>query len=139
MTTKDVEKLSAYQGIGRRKSSVACVVIPETTKNPGFYINGQPASNYLNANPTLLSKICAPFELLGIENTFHISATVHGGGLTGQTEAIQLGLSRAIAKQSEKFRLTLRGEGLLTRDSRRVERKKYGLKKARKAQQYSKR
>ena len=86
-----------------------------------------------------MSKICAPFELLGIENTFHISATVHGGGLTGQTEAIQLGLSRAIAKQSEKFRLTLRGEGLLTRDSRRVERKKYGLKKARKAQQYSKR
>ncbi len=139
MTNKNVEKLSVYQGIGRRKTSVACVVIPEATKSPGFYINGQPASDYLNANPTLLAKICSPFDLLGIENTFSISATVRGGGLTAQTEAIQLGLSRAIAKLSEKFRLTLRSEGLLTRDSRRVERKKYGLKKARKAQQYSKR
>ncbi len=139
MIDRNIQQLPVYRGIGRRKTAVACVTITKTKEGPKFLINEQPASIYLNANPTLLAKICAPFDLIKIENTFCILVTVHGGGLTGQAEAIQLGLSRAIAQLNENFRLILRGKSALTRDSRRVERKKYGLKKARKAQQYSKR
>nr|YP_009057480.1 ribosomal protein S9 [Prasinoderma coloniale]AID67570.1 ribosomal protein S9 [Prasinoderma coloniale] len=139
MTNEASVKLSAYTGIGRRKTSVARVGISETTEKTSFFINGQPASHYLCANPTLLAKVCAPLDLLGVENTFSINAVVNGGGLTGQTDAIQLGLARALKQLSPKYQPLLRSEGLLTRDSRRVERKKYGLKKARKAPQFSKR
>ena len=139
MTNEVSVKLAGYTGIGRRKTSVARVSISENTDKTSFFINGQPASHYLCANPTLLSKVCAPLDLLGVENTFTINAIVNGGGLNGQTDAIQLGLARALSQLSPKNQPLLRNEGFLTRDSRRVERKKYGLKKARKAPQFSKR
>ena len=139
MTNEQSVELVNYTGIGRRKTAVARVGIFETTDKMSFFINGQPASHYLCANPTLLSKVCAPLDLLGVENNFTIHAIVNGGGLNGQTDAIQLGLARALSQFNPKSQPLLRNEGFLTRDSRRVERKKYGLKKARKAPQFSKR
>merc|ERR1712032_820158 len=83
--------------------------------------------------------VCAPLKLVKCDTTLDIIAFVKGGGLTGQSEAIQLGVSRQLCKIDEKHRITLKPLGFLTRDSRNKERKKYGLRKARKAPQYSKR
>ena len=93
----------------------------------------------LQQNLNYLRKINTVFVLLGIENIYDINVKTSGGGLTGQTDAITLGIARALTKVDEDNRILLKKEGLLTRDSRIKERKKYGLKKARKASQFSKR
>ena len=94
---------------------------------------------YLQGNPLWLQYIKMPLVTLGYERSYDVFVKAHGGGLSGQAQAISLGVARALLKVSESHRPPLRQEGLLTRDPRVVERKKAGLKKARKAPQYSKR
>jgi small subunit ribosomal protein S9 len=126
-----------YFGIGHRKAAIARVRL--TPGSGKTVINGIPADSYLQFSPTYLRISTAPLNTLGLENKYDIFVTANGGGLTGQTEAIRLGLSRALCKLNPENRIALKFEGYLTRDSRKVERKKYGLRKARKAAQFSKR
>ncbi|KAK7383077.1 hypothetical protein VNO78_28743 [Psophocarpus tetragonolobus] len=124
-------------GTGRRKSAIARVVLQEGTGK--FIINYRDAKEYLQGNPLWLQYIKVPLVTLGYETNYDVFVKAEGGGLSGQAQAISLGIARALLKVSEDHRAPLRQEGLLTRDSRVVERKKVGLKKARKAPQYSKR
>ncbi|KAK8962015.1 hypothetical protein KSP40_PGU016118 [Platanthera guangdongensis] len=124
-------------GTGRRKCAIARVVLQEGTGK--FVINYRHAKEYLQDNPLWLQYIRTPLVTLGYEANYDVFVKAHGGGLSGQAQAISLGIARALLKVSENHRVPLRKEGLLTRDSRVVERKKVGLKKARKAPQYSKR
>ncbi|XP_039130056.1 LOW QUALITY PROTEIN: 30S ribosomal protein S9, chloroplastic [Dioscorea cayenensis subsp. rotundata] len=124
-------------GTGRRKCAIARVVLQEGTGK--FIINYRDAKEYLQGNPLWLQYIKLPLLTLGFETGYDVFVKAHGGGLSGQAQAISLGIARALLKVSENHRAPLRKEGLLTRDSRVVERKKVGLKKARKAPQYSKR
>ena len=122
--------------IGRRKTAVARVYLK---KGKGkIMVNNKDYKNYF-PTLTLQYKINQPFALTNNEKTFDTSITVYGGGATGQVEAIRLGLSRALCEVDEKNREILKPEGLLTRDPRMVERKKFGQKKARKKFQFSKR
>ena len=124
-------------GIGKRKQSIARIII-----HPGngtLIINKISGEKYLQYNTTYLNNIRSPLKKLNLEKQFDIIAIVKGGGLTGQTTAIQLGVARLISKINPENRSLLKQYGLLTRDSRIKERKKYGLRKARKAPQYSKR
>ncbi|HBB35999.1 MAG TPA: 30S ribosomal protein S9 [Cyanobacteria bacterium UBA8803] len=126
-----------YWGTGRRKASVARVrLVPGTGQ---LIINGRPGDSYFNYNPTYLSAAKAPLETLGLENDYDILVKAHGGGLTGQADSIRLGVARALCELDPENRSPLKIEGYLTRDPRAKERKKYGLHKARKAPQYSKR
>lgn len=124
-------------GTGRRKCSIARVVLLEG--NGKLIINYRDGKEYLQGNPYWIEYARYPLMVLGYEHSYDIFVKAHGGGLAGQAQAISLGVARALLKVSEEHRRPLRGEGLLTRDSRIVERKKAGLKKARKAPQYSKR
>ncbi|KAK7321726.1 hypothetical protein VNO77_32622 [Canavalia gladiata] len=124
-------------GTGRRKCAIARVVLQEGTGK--FIINYRDAKEYLQGNPLWLQYIKVPLVTLGYETSYDVFVKAEGGGLAGQAQAISLGIARALLKVSEVHRAPLRQEGLLTRDSRVVERKKVGLKKARKAPQYSKR
>jgi small subunit ribosomal protein S9 len=126
-----------YIGIGRRKQATARVFLFEG--NGKLFINTIPGILYLQYNKISLNKIYAPLKLLNYQNKYDIYVISNGGGLTGQVEAIQLGLSKALANNSFKNHFILKSVGFLTRDARVVERKKYGLKKARKASQFSKR
>ena len=122
--------------IGRRKTAIARVYLK---KGKGkITVNNKDYKNYF-PTLTLQYKINQPFALTNNEKTFDTSITVCGGGATGQVEAIRLGLSRALCEVDEKNREILKPEGLLTRDPRMVERKKFGQKKARKKFQFSKR
>jgi len=126
-----------YWGTGRRKSSVARVrLIPGSGQ---MTINGKPGDLYLQFNPAYLSAAKAPLETLGLENEYDILVNARGGGLTGQADSIRLGVARALCELDPENRKPLKVEGYLTRDPRAKERKKYGLHKARKAPQYSKR
>lgn len=126
-----------YFGTGHRKEAIARVrLIPGSGKS---IINGIPGETYLQFSPNYLRISKSPLHSLGLENKYDMFVTATGGGLTGQTEAIRLGLSRALCKITPENRTVLKFEGYLTRDARKVERKKYGLKKARKAPQFSKR
>lgn len=126
-----------YAGTGRRKSSVARVrLVPGSGK---LTINGKPGDLYLQFNPTYLAMAKAPLETLGLENDYDIIVNAAGGGLTGQADSIRLGVARALCELDPENRKPLKIEGYLTRDARAKERKKYGLRKARKAPQYSKR
>nr|YP_010455851.1 ribosomal protein S9 [Tetraselmis marina]UUA64527.1 ribosomal protein S9 [Tetraselmis marina] len=125
------------QGIGRRKSAVAKVQIISGTGE--FIINNQPGVSYLQQNPSSVLSIQSPFDLLDLQNKYDTIIQVKGGGMTGQASAIQLGLTRALCKMQDSYRTVLKPKGMLTRDARIKERKKYGLKKARKAPQFSKR
>ena len=126
-----------YSGTGRRKSSVVRVrLVPGSGQ---LTINGKPGEEYLQFNPAYLSLAKAPLESLGLENEYDILANARGGGLTGQADAIRLGVARALCQLDPDNRKPLKLEGYLTRDPRSKERKKYGLKKARKAPQFSKR
>ena len=125
-----------FSGVGRRKTSVARVYL-----RPGkgaWQINGRPLAEYF---PRLLhSQQCVrPFEVTRTENTYDVTVNVAGGGPTGQAGAIQLGIARALVTADDALRGALKIEGLLTRDPRMVERKKYGQPKARKRFQFSKR
>ncbi|MDD2579422.1 MAG: 30S ribosomal protein S9 [Clostridia bacterium] len=136
MATKKAAKAYFY-GTGRRKNAVACVRI-----YPGkgqFTINDKDMETYFGLD-TLKLIIRQPLVATGTEGQFDIICKVVGGGLTGQAGAIRHGLSRALNQADEEtFRPILKKAGFLTRDSRMKERKKYGLKKARKASQFSKR
>jgi small subunit ribosomal protein S9 len=124
-------------GIGRRKQAIARVFL--SPGNGTIVINKVSGEKYLQSNTTYLNNIWAPLKKLNLEKQFDIVALVRGGGLTGQTDAIQLGVARLICKMEKESRITLKPYGFLTRDARIKERKKYGLRKARKAPQYSKR
>jgi small subunit ribosomal protein S9 len=125
-----------FNGVGRRKTSVARVYL-----RPGkgaWTINDRPLSEYF---PRLLhSQQCQkPFEVTHTENQYDVNVNVMGGGPTGQAGAVQLGIARALVEADDTHRASLKSEGLLTRDPRMVERKKYGRPKARKRFQFSKR
>ena len=126
-----------YWGTGRRKSSVARVRLVPGSGN--LVVNGRPGDNYLQYNAAYLSSAKAPLETLGLEGEYDVLVNVNGGGLTGQADAIRLGVARALCQLDPANRKPLKIEGYLTRDPRAKERKKYGLRKARKAPQYSKR
>jgi len=124
-------------GLGKRKQAVARVFLVAGEGN--LIINKLPGEKYLQYNDTYLGLIKAPLEKVNLSNQFDIVALVRGGGLTGQADSIKLGVSRFLCKISIKNRYSLKQQNFLTRDPRVVERKKYGLLKARKASQYSKR
>ena len=126
-----------YLGTGRRKTSVARVrLVPG---NGTITINGRPGDHYLNFNPAYLASVKAPLQTLGLAESYDVLVNVHGGGLTGQADAIKQGAARALCDLSLDNRKPLKSEGHLSRDPRAKERRKYGLKKARKAPQYTKR
>jgi small subunit ribosomal protein S9 len=126
-----------YFGIGRRKTSVAKVTLIPGTGS--LTVNQKPGALYLNYNSQYISSSKAPLTALGLENSYDIYVNTHGGGLRGQADAIKLGVARALCYISNENRTQLKPEGFLVRDARAKERKKYGLRKARKAPQYSKR
>ena len=124
-----------YYGTGRRKSSVARVYV--ATGKGKIVVNGRDVKEYFPFE-TLLLNLKQPLALLGAEDRYDVIADVHGGGFTGQAEAIRLGIARALLEANED-RSTLKKAGMLTRNARSKERKKYGLKAARRAPQFSKR
>nr|YP_011007534.1 30S ribosomal protein S9 [Syringoderma abyssicola]WAM64963.1 30S ribosomal protein S9 [Syringoderma abyssicola] len=130
-------------GIGRKKESTAIVyLVPFSDSNSQakFEVNGCLGEQYFQQNFTYLNQINLPLKKVNLENQYNIIATVKGGGLTGQADSIKLGIARALCKINKlNFRSILKYEGFLKRDARVKERRKYGLKKARKASQYSKR
>lgn len=137
MQVTDKSELAVYWGTGRRKSAIARVrLVPGSGQ---LTINKRPGDEYLQFNPAYLMSTKAPLEVLGLENDYDILVNVKGGGLTGQADAIRLGVARALCELAPENRKPLKVEGYLTRDPRAKERKKYGLKKARKAPQFSKR
>ncbi|EKB58675.1 30S ribosomal protein S9 [Bergeyella zoohelcum] len=128
--------MSTVHKIGRRKTSVARVYA-----KPGsgaITINGRDVKEYFGTD-VLVYKVNQPFILTETVGAYDVTVNVFGGGITGQAEAIRLGISRALCEINAEFRLALKPHGLLTRDSRMVERKKPGQKKARKRFQFSKR
>jgi len=121
---------------GRRKNAVARVrILPGTGK---IDVNGKDLSSYF-MNPSLEQAVVAPFKLTETEGKFDLFVNVQGGGLSGQAGAVRHGVARALVEVDENLRATLKKAGFLTRDPRMKERRKYGLKKARKAPQFSKR
>jgi len=126
-----------YWGTGRRKTSVARVRL--TPGKGEIIINGRPGDHYLNFNPAYLAAVKAPLKTLGLSDAYDVLVNVYGGGLTGQSDAIKQGAARALCDLSLDNRKPLKVEGHLSRDPRAKERRKYGLKKARKAPQFSKR
>ena len=124
-------------GSGRRKSSVAQVKLIPGVGN--ISINSKSASQYLQKDALALYYIEEPLKTVSLEDRCDLIIKVYGGGLKGQAKAIQLGIARALSIYQPSYRSSLKEKGLLTRDSRVKERRKYGLKKARKAPQFSKR
>ena len=125
-----------YYGTGRRKSSVARVrLIPGKGQ---IVINKKSLDDYFGLE-ILKREVKRPLDITGMEGKFDVVATVNGGGFTGQAGALRHGISRALINADVELRAVLKKAGFLTRDSRMKERKKYGLKKARKASQFSKR
>ncbi len=122
--------------IGRRKTAVARVYVAPGKGN--MTVNKKDMTDYFTTS-TLQYKVNQPLVMTNNDGNFDITINVYGGGITGQAEAIRLGISRALCDIDADFRTQLKPEGLLTRDPRMVERKKYGQKKARKKFQFSKR
>lgn len=122
--------------IGRRKTSVARIYLSQGDGQVN--INGKDVKEYFTTQP-LLYKVNQPFAITETEGAYNVKVNVNGGGITGQAEAIRLAISRALCHIDAENRLKLKPEGLLTRDPRMVERKKFGQKKARKKFQFSKR
>jgi small subunit ribosomal protein S9 len=127
---------AVFQGTGRRKRSIARVYLSSGKGN--ILINNRLYTDYLG-RPTLATIVRQPLEEIGDVDGYDIKINVVGGGLTGQAGAIRLGIARALLQINEDFRTPLRQAGFLTRDARKVERKKYGQPGARKRYQYSKR
>jgi small subunit ribosomal protein S9 len=121
---------------GRRKGAVARVRL--MPGDGGFTVNGRPVDDYF---PTRVHRMVArgPLTMLGRERDYDVTVTIRGGGISGQAGAVRLGIARALVELDPELRSQLKAEGFLTRDAREKERRKYGLKKARKAPQYSKR
>ena len=124
-----------YYGTGRRKSSIARVYVTSGTGK--IIVNGRPVEEYMPYD-TLIMDLRQPLVLTETDSKYDVRAEVKGGGFTGQAGAIRLGIARALL-EAGCDRLVLKRAGLLTRDSRAKERKKYGLKAARRAPQFSKR
>lgn len=122
--------------IGRRKTAVARVYLTEGKGN--VTVNKKDLKDYFTTG-MLQYKVTQPFALTETMGNYNVSVNVNGGGITGQAEAIRLAISRALVEIDEENRATLKPEGLMTRDPRMVERKKFGQKKARKKFQFSKR
>jgi ribosomal protein S9/S16 len=122
--------------IGRRKTAVARIYLK--TGNGTITVNKRELNNYFTT-PTLQYKVKQALALVGAEDAYDVKVNVYGGGITGQAEATRLAIARALCQLDAENRATLKPEGLLTRDPRMVERKKFGQKKARKRFQFSKR
>ena len=131
----------AIHAVGRRKESVARVYLKPG--NGTVTINGRPAEVYFTADSYMKERFSQiamrPFEVTDTLGKYDVKANIRGGGQTGQLEALRHAIARALLGVNTSFRKPLKADGLLTRDSRMVERKKYGLHKARRAEQYSKR
>ncbi|MBG0730603.1 30S ribosomal protein S9 [Mycoplasma sp. 'Moose RK'] len=125
-----------YYGTGRRKSSVARIFIKHGKGE--FKINNRVAKEYLKSD-ILIKDALQPLAITKTLGEFDIRVNAHGGGVSGQAGAIRLGLARALLEVSADFRIDLKSAGMLTRDARAKERKKFGLRKARRARQFSKR
>jgi small subunit ribosomal protein S9 len=131
-----MSELAQYQGTGKRKTSVARVIL-----RPGdgaWWINGRTLEDFF-PRAALRTAATSPLRVAGVEGRFDVRARVHGGGIAGQAGALRHGIARALVEADPNLRTVLKREGLLRRDARIVERKKAGLHKARKAPQYSKR
>lgn len=124
------------QATGRRKTSVARVRLIDGSGQ--VTLNGRQLEDYF---PTMASRmrVMEPLQITQTQGRYDVEATLEGGGITGQVDALRLGISRALIELDEELRPVLKKAGLLTRDARIVERKKYGLRKARRAPQYTKR
>ena len=129
------KETARYYGTGRRKSSIAKVFL--TPGKGNITVNGRPVDEYM-PYATLVMDLKQPLTLTGTDTKYDVNAVVTGGGFTGQTGAIRLGITRALLEAGVD-RKTLKAAGLVTRDPRSKERKKYGLKAARRAPQFSKR
>lgn len=130
-------KLSYFYGIGRRKSASATARLMKGSGKVS--INGREASDYLSNNKTLLAELTDPLAVVGKQKEFDVTIMVKGGGKSGQVDAIKLAISKAVTVAHSDLRSTLKRANLLKRDSREKERKKYGLRSARKREQFSKR
>jgi small subunit ribosomal protein S9 len=130
-------KNSYFYGLGRRKSATARVRV-QGGKGV-ITINGKTADEYFATSKYLLGKLQQPFVTVDMVNKFDVSAVVSGGGHEGQVEAIRLGIAKALTVMNEDLKSTLKRADLLSRDSREKERKKFGLKGARKQRQFTKR
>jgi small subunit ribosomal protein S9 len=131
-----VNEIAQYRGTGKRKTSVARVIL-----RPGdgaWWINGRTLEEYF-PRATQRTTASAPLRVAGVEGRFDVRARIDGGGVSGQAGALRHGIARALVDADPALRTVLKREGFLTRDARIVERKKAGLHKARKAPQYSKR
>jgi small subunit ribosomal protein S9 len=126
-----------YEGLGRRKTATARVRLYPGAESE-FVVNSKPLDEYFSRDIDRLS-IFDAFKVTGTEGRFSLTVKVTGGGITGQAEAVRLGVARALLKADPGYRDALREHGMLTRDPRAKERKKPGLKRARKAPQYTKR
>jgi small subunit ribosomal protein S9 len=122
--------------VGRRKTSVVRVRLLDGDGK--VFVNGKKLEEYFPSMATRL-RVLEPLRLVGVESRFDVYATAEGGGTTGQTDALRLGIARALIENEPELRPQLKKAGFLTRDPRAVERKKYGLRKARRAPQYTKR
>ncbi len=130
-------KNTYFYGLGRRKSATA-----RARLFPGkgsITINGKTSEEYLSGNTSLLAKLTDPLALIGKQKDYDLTIMVKGGGLSGQVDAIRLAIAKSISVMNEDLRSTLKKAGLLKRDPREKERKKYGLRSARKKEQFSKR
>lgn len=125
-----------FQTTGRRKSSVARIRLYEGTGQ--LVLNGRSLEDYF-PDLALRIRVLEPLKIAEAQGRYDVHATLEGGGFTGQSDALRLGIARALAAIDPELRTMLKRQGFLTRDARRVERKKYGLKKARRAPQYTKR
>ncbi|MFV0317610.1 MAG: 30S ribosomal protein S9 [Microthrixaceae bacterium] len=128
---------SYLYGLGRRKSSTARARL---TKGKGVVtINGKSAEDYLDGNKSMIAEVTDPLALVGKQKEFNVSVLVSGGGVSGQVDAIKMAIAKALTVGFSDLRSTLKKAELLRRDPREKERKKYGLRSARKREQYSKR
>ncbi len=126
-----------FYGLGRRKSATARARLYAGKGN--LTINNKPAAEYLDGNKTMLAEVTDPLALVGKQKDYDITVLVSGGGKAGQVDAIKLAIAKAITVDAADLRGTLKKAEFLRRDPREVERKKYGLRSARKREQYSKR
>ena len=127
-----------FYDLGRRKSSTARARLYAGGKG-NLTINNKPAADYLDGNKTMLAEVTDPLALVGKQKEYDITVLVSGGGKAGQVDAIKLAIAKAITVDAADLRGTLKKAEFLKRDSREKERKKYGLRSARKREQYSKR
>lgn len=131
------KKQNYFYALGRRKSATARVRL--MTGKGNITINDKPAAEYFDNSKSLLNDLQRPFTVLDNAGKFDVSAHVTGGGSVGQLEAVRLGIAKAFVVMNEDFKATLKKADLLSRDSRERERKKFGLKGARKQRQFTKR